>query len=251
MNRSISLALASAFGFSFAGQAAEPSSSKSVNPEVAYVRILNGCDTSQAERWRTGVDLKFKEALIGSDIRLGESGPLEKISFSGRDTIDVYRAGNYTRAIAGVPATLQKGGFYTLVVMGNLERDSASIQVAVVQESPLPPESVRSGFCRMVLVCTVSDYPVAFSVGQGPPQKLLFGEQREFFLPPGEMDFGVWFVDSDGKTKRIQAGLSARAGANLTTVIHPSPGSPRRPAFCRIYGGVERALLLEGKSSAR
>jgi len=251
MNSIIALTFAVGHGLLLASLSfAQTPDTDAPKPEDAYVRILNGCDTSQSERWRTGVDLKFKDKIIGADIRLGEKGPLGKISFIGRDTIDVYRHGDSSQSIASVPAKLQQGGFYTLVVLGDLEASSADLKVAVVQEFPLAQESQRSGQCRIVLINTVSAYPVGLSIGNNPPQKLPYGEVKELFLPPGELDLGLWFTDKTGKSKRLQAGMIAEAGANFTAIVHPSQERSDRPAFFRINSREDRAMIQEVEAEA-
>lgn len=210
----------------------------------AYVKIVNACDTSQPERWRTGLDLKFKDQAIGRDIRLGERGPIGKISFVGRDLIDVYRHGD-SRVLASVPARLQAGGIYTLVVMGSLEANSADLKVEVIEEFPLPPESERPGQCRVVFLNAVKSYPVSISVGKETPLTLAFGEKRELFLNPGEQDLGLWFRDSKGAPQRLQAGMVAETGANYTAVLHPSEERSDRPSLFRFNAVEDRTRANE------
>ena len=214
-------------------------------PKDAYIKIINACDTTQPERWRTGLDLKFKGKPIGRDIRLGERGPIGKISFTGKDVIEVFRQGDDTQALASVPALLKGGGFYTLVIMGQIGASSADLKVAVVEEYPLPPSSERPGLCRVDLLNAVQAYPVSLSIGKDPPQPLTFGERKEIFLPPGEIDLGLWFTDSKGVRQRLQAGMVAQAGGNITAVVHPSEERADRPGFFRADAMDDRAAVAE------
>ncbi len=214
-------------------------------PKDAYIKIINACDTTQPERWRTGLDLKFKGKAIGRDIRSGERGPIGKISFTGKDVIDVYRQGDDTHALASVPALLKRGGMYTLVVMGEIGTSSADLKVVVVEEHPLPPSSERPGLCRVNLLNAVKAYPVALSIGKEPPQALTYGEQNVIFLSPGEIDLGLWFTDSKGIRQRLQAGMVALAGGNFTAVIHPSEERADRPSFFRANALEDRASVAE------
>ncbi len=217
-------------------------------PRDAYVKIINACDTSQTERWKTGLDLKFKNRPIGQDIRLGERGPIGKISFTGKDVIDVYRNGDDSRALASVPALLKRGGFYTLVVMGQIEAATADLSVLVIEEFPLPPESDRPGQCRVTFVNSIQKYPVSLSVGDDPPIQLPFGQGKELFLSPGEVDLGLWFTDSKGKKQRLQAGMIAEPGANYTAVVHPSEERSDRPSLLRSNAVEDRRATAEIES---
>jgi hypothetical protein len=211
----------------------------------AYVKIINACDTSQPERWRTGLDLKFKGKPIGRDIRLGERGPVGKISFTGKDVIEVYRQGDDSHALASVPALLKRGGLYTLVVMGEIGTSSANLRVVVVEEYPLPQSSERPGLCRVILLNAVQAYPVSLSIGKDLPQVLTSGEQKEMFLPPGEIDIGLWFTDTKGIRQRLQAGMVAHAGGNITAVVHPSKERADRPSFFRANAMDDRTAVGE------
>ena len=214
-------------------------------PRDAYVKIINACDTSQAKRWETGLDLKFKNRSIGQDIRMGERGPIAKITFTGKDIIEVYRNGDDSHALASVPALLKKGGIYSLVVMGQIEASSADLNVAVIEEFPLPPESERPGQCRLVLLNAVRSYPVSLSVGNAAPLQLQFGQQKEVFLSPGKIDLGLWFTDSKGNKQRLQAGMIAEPGGNFTAVVHPSEERSDRPALFRFSVVEGRAAIKD------
>lgn len=196
-------------------------------PSDASIRILNGCDTSQKERWRTGLDLTFKGRIIGQDIRLGESGPRGKITCAGKDVIEVFRHGTSAPALARVPAKLRDGGTYSLIVYGQLESDSARLGVRVIEEATGKPD----GMCRMILINTIEKFPVAIGIDLAAPASLPAGEVREFVFSPGQVNIGLYFLDPQGKPQRLQAGLRAEPGARHTAVIHPSSERPDRPAL--------------------
>lgn len=234
----------SAYGQARAGAAVDE------KPRVAYVKIFNACDTSQPERWRTGLDLNFKGNTIGRDIRIGERGPVGKITFTGKDAIEVYRSGDDAHVLASVPALLQPGGSYTLVVIGKIEASTSDLNVSVIEEFPIPPQSKRPDQCRVILLNAVESFPVALSVGKEFRQPLPFGEQREVFLVPGGVDLGIWFNDSKGIRRRLQAGMIATAGGNYTAVIHPSEERSDRPSLFRSSATEDRASIRDMEKSA-
>lgn len=199
----------------------------------AAIKILNVCDTAQPERWRTGLDLKFKDRTVGTDIRLGESGPVGKISFAGKDFIEVFRHGMDSQPLVRVPAHLKAGGVYTLVIMGQLDEGSSNLDVRVIEEFPIPKESIRPGRCRVQFLNAVQKFPVAVEMNRQKPAPIAFGEIREVFPAPGELELGLLFPDQRGETRRLQAGLLAKAGDNYTAVIHPSAERSDRPELFR------------------
>jgi hypothetical protein len=206
------------------GQAEEPHAEQ---PRDASIRILNACDTSQKDRWRTGLDLTFQGGVIGRDIRLGESGPCGKITCTGKDVIEVFRNGTSGPALVRVPAKLRDGGRYSLVVFGQIEADSARLGVRVIEEVADKPDAQ----CRMLLLNAIEKFPVAIGINQSPPTDLPVGEVREFVFAPGQVDIGLYFLDPQGKSRRLQAGLRAEPGGRHTAVILPSPERPDRPAL--------------------
>lgn len=189
------------------------------------VRIINACDTMQSERWRTGLDLAFQGRVIGRDIRLGESGPRGKIHCAGSDVIEVFR--HRGPVLVRVPARLRAGGQYTLVVFGQLEADSARLKVRMIEEAAGKPDAP----CRILVINTIENFPVALGINQSPPSRLPAGEVRELDFSPGLVALGLYFPDPLGNPRRLQAGLRAEPGSLHTAVIHPSPERPDRPAL--------------------
>lgn len=249
MLRHLSLYLVTALSAVVGASAqSEPSASDAEKPKDAFIKIVNACDTAQPERWRTGLDLTFKGSLIGRDIRAGERGPIGKISFTGKDVIEVYKSGESTRALASVPATLKAGGFYTLVTFGNIEAELSNVRVIAVEEYPLAPASERPGQCRVVFLNTIASYPISLSVGKDAPRPLPFGEITEMFFSPGEVDLGIWFRDPKGEMRRLQSGLIAEAGGNYTAVIHPSAERSDRPSLFRANAAEDRTFVKESKA---
>ncbi|MEI6071600.1 MAG: hypothetical protein WCS31_07395 [Verrucomicrobiae bacterium] len=212
--------------------------SSAEKPRVASIKILNACDTAQPDRWRTGLDLKFKDRAIGRDIRIGERGPVGRISFTGKDFIEVFRHGEDSRPLARVPATL-KAGCYTIVVVGQLDADSSSVDVQVIEEFPIPQESLRPGQCRVQLLNAVRKFPVAVEINGRKLAPIACGEIRELFFPPGEMDIVLLFSDLRGGIGRLQSGMLAKAGDNCTAVIQPSAERSDRPELTRANAAAE------------
>lgn len=205
--------------------AAEP---RSDQLREVSVRIINACDTTQSERWRTGLDLSFQGRVIGRDIRLGESGPRGKIRCAGSDVIEVFRHGG--PVLVRVPAKLRAGGQYCLVVFGQLEADSARLKVRVIEETEetaTKPDAPG----RMLVINAVEKFPVSIGLNQSPPLRLSAGEVRELVLSPGLVAISLHFPDPLGNPRRYQAGLRAEPGCLHTAVIHPSTERPDRPAL--------------------
>jgi hypothetical protein len=209
--------------------------------ENAHIKILNVCDTSQADRWRTGVDLRFQERTIGKDIRMGERGPLGRITFTGKDFIEIFRAGGDPGPLLRVPATLKASGVYTLVVMGQLDAASTTLDVRVIEEYPIPKESIRPEQCRIQLLNALQKFPVAVEINRQKAPALAFGETCEIFLTPGEVTITLIFGDGAKGASRLQSGMVAKPGDNYTLVIHPSAERSDRPELFRANAAAERA----------
>ncbi|MFV0415464.1 MAG: hypothetical protein ACK5NG_03770 [Chthoniobacterales bacterium] len=193
-------------------------------PSVAYIKILNACDTNQSERWKTGLNLTFNEETLGSDVRIGEIGLLARVSSTSKDELSIFRSDVSgksvgTQALEKIPAKFQEGGLYTAVVLGDIEENSANLQLQVLQQYPIPPQSKRPGKCRVVLLNAISKFPVSVDIAGGNPQQLAFNKPSEFFINPGEVNIGLNFKDKRGKDQRIQSGLVAQAGGNIIAVV--------------------------------
>ncbi|MEI6033482.1 MAG: hypothetical protein WCS65_04255 [Verrucomicrobiae bacterium] len=220
---------------------AQAPAAKSERSSEATVKILNVCDTAQLERWRTGLDLKFMGRAIGKDIRLGESGPAGKISFAGKDSLEVFRHGPDAPPLARVPANFKPGGKYAFVIMGQLDAGSAALEVRAIEEFPIPPESLRPGRCRVQILNAVQKFPVTLEILQQKSAPMAFGEIRELFFLPGKLDLALLFPDARGETARIPASLLAKAGDSYTLVIHPSAERPDRPDLARSHSAERPA----------
>jgi hypothetical protein len=238
------VAVLSASGPAVAQRAASGADKKD-QPKDAWIKILNVCDTAQPERWRTGLDLRFQDQTIGGDIRIGETGPVGKIAFTGKDFIEVFRHGTDAEPLVRVPANLKAGGHYSLVIMGELNAGSANLDVRVIEEYPIPQESLRPGHCRVQLLNAVQKFPVAVEINRQKLAPIAFGEIREVFLLPGEMDIGLVFTDARGETRRLQSGLVARPGDHYTAVIHPSAERSDRPDLFRAKASGEPAVAMD------
>jgi hypothetical protein len=214
-------------------------------PKDAYIRILNCCDTDQAERWKTGLDLKFKDTYIGRDIRLARQGPLGKISFVGKDTIEVFRTGGTQDPIAKIPASLKSGGFYTILILGNLGASASDVQVKLVEEYPIPEDTIPPGMVRMQLVNAVKNFPATIrikSTSDNPSPK--WAELSQFYLAPGEVEMDLVYRDSGGKVVTVPWVVELSAGEDYVGVIHPSRDRSDIPSFLRINVAASRDEIL-------
>ncbi len=96
----------------------------------------------------------------------------------------------------------------------------------------------------MQLVNAVGKFPIAIGIKNEKPMPIPFGEIRELFFSPGAVDLGIYFQNSKGETQRLQSGLIAKPGDNLTAVVHPSAERPERPELLRFNAAFERAAAL-------
>jgi hypothetical protein len=214
-------------------------------PKDAYIRILNCCDTDQEARWKTGLDLKFKGEFIGRDIRIGRQGPLGKIEFVGRDNIEVFRTENPKEAIAKIPATLKPGGFYTILVLGNLAANASDVKLKLIEEFPVPETDLIPGMVRMQLVNAVKNYPTALNLkANAPAAPPKYGEVAKIFLPIGEVKMDLIYRGSGSQIVSIPWTIETSNGEDYVGVIHPSRHRSDTPTFSRINVATSRDAIL-------
>jgi hypothetical protein len=214
-------------------------------PNDAYIRILNCCDTTQTERWKTGLDLKFKDNYIGRDIRLATYGPVGKISYVGRDFIEVFRTGETEKPIAQIPATLKPGGFYSVVVMGIIGKTDSDVVVKLIEEYPLTNQERPPGTFRMVVLNAIKNYPVLFRpVGDKTSSIPKFSETAELNLPLGEQEMELIYENEERKTITNPWIVLIEEGGDYLTVIHPSRDRGSLPTLLQLNMAEARATLL-------
>jgi hypothetical protein len=214
-------------------------------PKDAHIRILNCCDTDQAERWKTGLDLKFKDQYIGRDIRIAQRGPVGKISFVGKDTIEVFRAGDESRAIARIPASLKAGGFYTIVVLGKLGASASDVEIKLVEEFPISEEELRPDMVRMQLVNAIKNYPVALTIKSGNANSApKYSELQKYFFTPGELEMNLVYRQVSGKIVSVPWVIETARGEDYVAVIHPSKHRGNTPTLMRINVAASRDEIL-------
>ena len=214
-------------------------------PKDAYIKILNCCDTDQAERWKTGLDLKFKDQYIGRDIRIAQRGPVGKISFVGKDTIEVFRTEDASRAIARIPASLKAGGFYTILILGNLGASNSDVEIKLIEEFPMPENELQPDMVRMQLVNAVKQYPVALSMkSRGINSSLKYSELQKYYFVPGQLEMDLVYRDKSGKAVTVPWLIETARGDDYVVVIHPSKHRSNTPAFMRINVAESRNQIL-------
>lgn len=214
-------------------------------PKDAYIRILNCCDTDQAERWKTGLDLKFKDKYIGKDIRIARQGPVGKISFVGKDTIEVFRTGSANQAIARIPASLKAGGFYTILVLGNLSASESNVEIKLIEDFPFLENELQPGMVRVQLVNAVKQYPVALSMkSRGINSSLKYSELQKYYFVPGQLEMDLVYRDKSGKAVTVHWLIETAPGEDYLAVIHPSRDRGDIPTFLRINVAASRNQIL-------
>jgi hypothetical protein len=215
-------------------------------PKDAHIRILNCCDTSQAERWKTGLDLKFKDQYIGRDIRIAQRGPVGKISFVGKDTIEVFRTGDESRAIARIPASLKAGGFYTIVVLGNLGASASDVEIKLIEEFPISEEELRPDMVRMQLVNAIKNYPAGLTIKSGSANSSpKYSELQKYFFTPGELEMNLVYRHESGKIVSVPWVIETARGEDYVAVIHPSNHRSNTPTIMRINVAAARNQILD------
>lgn len=224
----------------FAQEDAETASADAI---TAYVKIINACETSLAERWRAGLDFRFKKQNLATDVRIGEQGPYRKVEITGRDRLLVYRHGE-SRASLQLPANLENGGFYTLVLTGLIGDPADSLKAEILRDYPLGDKSASPEQARVTILNAVAKFPVSLSIGEGHPQILPIGTQREITQAVGQGDLAIWFKNKDGEPRKIGASLQMDGGETYTVVIYPSAERPDRPAVFRFSPTLERRQRL-------
>jgi hypothetical protein len=207
----------------------------------AFVKIFNASYPKNVEIWETGLNLKFHDAPLASDVRIGEGGLVRKITYNQKDTVDVYRNQEHLknphphspqRPAAKLAADFEQGSMTLIVVHGNLDARKENLSIETIKEFPVPVESRRPGMARLFLANFRQGDPVFLLIGETDPLELPYNEKREIFVPPGETEIFLIHKE-EGKIdfKRQLAAFKFQAEHNYTGIISPAAEIPSRPSL--------------------
>lgn len=205
---------------------------------VAHVKIFNACLRSGVELWETGLDLKFRDQPLATDVRVGEGGLVRTIEFTSKDTVDVRRHPTFLenkRQVPRMPAAVlgtsfPKGSVTLLVVHGDLLSDGERIAIDAIREFPVPEGLRRAGLARFVVWNFRPGPPVYLAIGDMAPFELPYRDKKEVYLNPSETEIFL-IHKSAGQLdfKRQLAMFKFTADKSYTGVISPAPEIPDRP----------------------
>jgi len=245
MNRSI------LFGFLFSVLALSAPAQESApdKPKEGFVRIINACTVELKEPWRAGVDLTFKDQVLARDMRGGEGAAYKPITFVGKDAVDVMPTGQKTK-VSSVPASFEKGGFYSILLTGMINEDGFKVAPLVVPDFPVPEAKIRQGFGRVKVLNAVTTFPVSLKLDDGTATRLEPLALTELFLTPGSHPYGLTFAYK-GQPREMQGFLTVTAGSQSTAVIFASPEKPDRPVLRLWDDSAQMRAALEAAEAAK
>lgn len=213
---------------------------KEEKPKDASVKIFNATFRNGVETWETGLDLKFHDTPLANDVRAGEGGLVQQITYKKKDTVDVFRHREFLKnpnpapglPAAKVSATFDEGSVTLLVVHGEITPNGEKLKVDAIREFPVPEESRRPGMARLLAANFRQGDSVFLSIGSMEAFELPYNANREIFIPPEETEIFLIHKES-GKTdfKRQLAVFHFKADHNYTGIVSPSGEIPSRPTL--------------------
>ena len=215
---------------------------KDEKPKEAFVKIFNACQRNGVKKWQTGLDLKFRDAPLAKDVRVGEAGLVRQISFFEKDTVEVYRCEEFldknrseaepsARSAAKVQTSFAARSVTLLLVHGILNAGGEFIEVDVIREFPVPAESMRPGMARIVFMNVRPGASVALKIGNQTPLSLSYKESREVFLEPDDTDILLNYTGKDNQIKTQIAAFKFMPDCSYTAIVYPAAELPDRPAI--------------------
>lgn len=213
---------------------------KEEKPKDGHVKIFNATYRNGVEKWETGLNLKFHDEPLANDVRVGEGGLVRQITYTQKDTVDVFRNREFLKVPAPanelpstkLSATFEEGSVTLLVAHGEISRSGENVKITALREFPVPEESLRPGQARFVVANFRNGEPVYLSIGSLAPFPLAPNEQREIFLAPGETE--IFLIHKEpGKSdfKRQLVAFKFKASHNYTGIIFPAAEIPTRPSL--------------------
>jgi hypothetical protein len=213
---------------------------KEEKPKEGYVKIFNATYRNGAEKWETGLNLKFHNEPLANDVRVGEGGLVRQITYKQKDTVDVFRnqehlknpSTNPTLPATKLSTTFEAESVTLLVVHGELGPSGESLKIEAIREFPVPEESQRPSVARLLLANFRQGEPIFLSIGTLDAIQLHYDEKREVFIPPGETEiFLIHRETGKSEYKRQLAAFKFKADHNYTGIISPAAEIPARPSL--------------------
>lgn len=217
-------------------------------PEKAFVRMINASTVTLKEPWKSGVDLVFKGQKLAEDIRAGEAARYRQISFTGKDTVEARATGQAGR-VGSVPATFEKGAFYSIYLTGMVNDDGFHVTPLVVRDFPVPEGRARKGFARLGVFNAISTFPIKLRIDGKSPKVVPPGEFTEVFLPAGTHPYRVIFPYRDSE-RDTQGFFVVTADSEFNAIISTSSEKPDRPTLRFLDNSAARSDALEAARNA-
>lgn len=206
---------------------AQEGGEKPDTPKSAYIKVVNACDVKLPEPWRAGLDLSFKDNILAADIRPGERCSYRKITFTGKDHINLRMTQTKTEATR-VPATFEKGCFYTLVITGQVSETGTKVDATIRKDFPGDPGKERGGFARVNVINTITSFPVSVTSDKGTPVSSDDG-QKNFYFSGGEQPLTLKFKDVKGRDQTFKNSIIVEPDKNYSAIILNSTEGGNRP----------------------
>lgn len=215
---------------------------KNEKPKEAFIKIFNACQRNGVEKWQTGLDLKFRDAPLARDVRVGEAGLVRQITFFEKDTVDVYRCEEFAdknrstpefpaRTAAKVQTSFEARSVTLLLVHGALNAEGEAIEIDAIKEFPVPAESMRPGMARVFFMNVRPGERVTLKIGNQTPISLSYKESREVFLEPDNTDILLNYTGKDNQIKKQIAAFKLMPDCSYTAIVYPAAELPDRPAI--------------------
>jgi hypothetical protein len=220
-------------------QGTDPQQNEEEKPQDGFVRVINAATVMMQEPWRSGVDLAFKDQVLAVDMRGGEGATYRKITSVGRDRLEVISTGS-KKSLVSIPATFNKGAFYTIVVSGPMRDTTSSLKPFIIKDYPLAEEkqSLLKTSALVRIFNGVGTFPVRLQIETGFSEVLNPLGSREIQLPSGTHQYRLLFPYKDSQ-REMRGVFMVNAGSLYTAIVYASPEKPDRPVM-RIWNDSEQ-----------
>lgn len=206
------------------------SDAKSAAEKEAIVSFFNACSTDMSEHWKASVDVYFKGEPLCQDLRMGESSLLRTVLNDGQGSLEIRKSGT-DQVLTQVSAAFMPKTFNTVLLTGLIGSGSSSVKALVLRDYPLEKNQIPADRARLVIASGISNYPTNVSIGGQILKNLKPGAATEMFMPPGEHEIKMFFIDKKlgPGFHNTSSGLLAESGKSYNVFFFDSPRLPGRP----------------------
>jgi hypothetical protein len=215
---------------------------KNEKPKEAFVKIFNACYRDRVDKWQTGLNLKFHDAALANDVRVGEAGLVRQVTFLEKDTVNVIRCEDFMDTkrstpeapispAAKVPTSFEARSVTLLLAYGTLSALGESLEIDVIKEFPVPVESMRPGMARVLFMNVRPGARVTLKMGDQAPFSLSYRERIEAFLKPGVTDILISYRGKASQFKKQIAAFKFMPDCSYTAIVYPAAEIPDRPSI--------------------